>query len=310
MKTCPYLLHALSPLHAGTGQSVGAIDLPIARLRATGMPFVPASSLKGVLRAARGEGSGGAPPLSVPEVSAVFGPPTDADTSAHAGAVVVGDARLLSLPVRSFVGTFVWATSPLLLRFARRDLEGMAGLPATIPSVPGRAARVPAMPAGNAPAGATPSRAVHRSTAGPRVILEDLDLPVDADPVVRAWAEYLAPWVVGADSTVFVERFVVLDDETMTFLWETATQVDTRVRIDPATRTVAKGALWVEESLPAETVLVGLLAADRTRGGGPPLEPEEVLQLALPAPLALQVGGKATVGRGFCRLVPVREETQ
>ncbi|RMD58772.1 type III-B CRISPR module RAMP protein Cmr4, partial [Candidatus Parcubacteria bacterium] len=43
-------LHALSPLHAGTGQGVGAIDLPIAREKGTEIPIVPGSSLKGVLR--------------------------------------------------------------------------------------------------------------------------------------------------------------------------------------------------------------------------------------------------------------------
>ena len=41
---------------------------------------------------------------------------------AHAGALVVGDARLLALPVRSFKGTFAFVTSPLLLRLAKRDL--------------------------------------------------------------------------------------------------------------------------------------------------------------------------------------------
>ena len=30
-------LHALSALHAGTGQAVGAVDLPIARERASGL---------------------------------------------------------------------------------------------------------------------------------------------------------------------------------------------------------------------------------------------------------------------------------
>ncbi len=42
--------HALSPLHAGTGQGVGVIDLPIAREKATGLPFLPGSSVKGTLR--------------------------------------------------------------------------------------------------------------------------------------------------------------------------------------------------------------------------------------------------------------------
>jgi hypothetical protein len=44
------LLHALTPLHVGTGQAVANVDLPIAREKATGFPIVPASALKGVLR--------------------------------------------------------------------------------------------------------------------------------------------------------------------------------------------------------------------------------------------------------------------
>ena len=44
MKTLPFLLHALSPLHAGTGHAADVIDLPTARMKATGIPFVPGSS--------------------------------------------------------------------------------------------------------------------------------------------------------------------------------------------------------------------------------------------------------------------------
>ena len=50
MNTRIFHLHALSALHVGTGQSIGAIDLPIARSRATNLPLVPGSALKGVLR--------------------------------------------------------------------------------------------------------------------------------------------------------------------------------------------------------------------------------------------------------------------
>ena len=39
MKTRPYLLHALTPLHAGTGQSVGVIDLPGEALDAVAAEF-------------------------------------------------------------------------------------------------------------------------------------------------------------------------------------------------------------------------------------------------------------------------------
>ena len=280
MNTRPYLLHALSPLHAGTGHSADVIDLPTARMKATGIPFVPGSSIKGVLRDARGAADG----ARDPRLEAVFGPPTT-NASDHAGALVVGDARLLALPVRSFRGTFAWTTSPLLLALARRDLEAAPA----VPGVQGRGARV-----------APGSVCLHEG----RLYLEDLDLPAAEAPEAAPWAALLAP-LVSLDEDIFTKRFAVVDDETMTFLWETATQVDARVRIDASTRSVASGALWLEESLPPETLLVGLLAGDRSRKPGVEMKPEQVLEHALPGEQLLQLGGKATVGRGRCRIVPV-----
>jgi CRISPR-associated protein Cmr4 len=107
------------------------------------------------------------------------------------------------------------------------------------------------------------------------------------------------------EDDLFTHRFVVVDDDTMTFFWETATQVDARVRLDDATRTVAQGALWLEESLPPETLLIGLLAADRSRRPEMEMTPDAVLDFALPKEAILQFGGKATIGRGRCRIIPV-----
>lgn len=289
LETRPYLLHALSPLHAGTGQSVGVIDLPIARLRATNIPFVPGSSLKGVLR----ELHRSLPPA---EREALFGPLRKVsgqegdEALEHAGALVVGDARLVALPVRSFFGTFALVSSPLLLNLARRDLAGLERLPGPLERRAGPAAWVGP---GNVtvPAG-------HRT-----IFLEDLDLDArEEDPAVEAWARFLARALPQEEEELVRERFVVVDDETMDFLLETATQVDTRVRINPETGTVAEGALWKEESLPAETLLVGVLAAGPSLRRRTSLSPSEVLERALRGAATLQLGGKATVGRGRCRL--------
>jgi CRISPR-associated protein Cmr4 len=285
MKTRPFLVHALSPLHAGTGHAAGIIDLPIARMKATGIPFLPGSSIKGVLRDARRAVD--SDKVDSDKTEAVFGPSDD--PAAHAGALVVGDARLLALPVRSFRGTFVWTTSPLLLTLAKRDLA-KAELP--IPVVENRGARV-----------AQGSCCLHQG----RLYLEDLDLPAAPSEEATSWAQKLAPLASPRDD-IFSKRFAVVDDETMAFLWETATQVDARVRLDEKTRTVAPGALWLEESLPPETLLVGLLAADRSRRPGVAMTPDEVLDFALPKEQILQFGGKATTGRGRCRVLPIRPE--
>lgn len=292
----PFLLHALTPLHAGTGQSADIIDLPIARMRATGIPFVPGSSLKGVLRDACGVDNGGS--LDKPTVEAVFGPPTG-EADRHAGAIVVGDARLLCLPVRSFRGTFAFVTSPLLLHLAARDLPGVPAVPAVL----GTQAVVPAG-----------TRLCHKDGNVQRVWFEDVDLEAhESDQAVGAWADWLAARIVGDGqkdlSDAIRSRFAVVDDDTMTFLWETATQIDTRVAINDETRTVQDGALWIEESLPPETVLVGVVSADRRRDGqaGSPTDVLELMFRGLPESQSLQVGGKATVGRGVCRFLRCKE---
>jgi len=300
MESRPYLLQALSPLHAGTGQSVGVIDLPIARLRATNIPYVPGSSIKGVLREARRER------IPNPEWQALFGPQRfrsgpegdEPGKDDHAGALVVGDARLLAMPVRSFHGTFALVTSPLLLELARRDLAG-------VPGVPGRLARKEGAPF----AYVSTMKNVTVSEVRKRIFLEDLDLAVHVEPLVDAWAQVFTR-ALPETGAFMSERFVVVDDETMSFLMETATQVDTRVRIDHGTGTVATGQLWSEESLPAESLLLGVMGAAPSFFKDAPLSATQVLSRALQGRSVLQLGGKATVGRGRCVLATWAEAPQ
>ncbi|WP_428268692.1 type III-B CRISPR module RAMP protein Cmr4 [Haliangium sp.] len=298
MSSRPYLIQALSPLHAGTGQSVAAIDLPIARMRATATPFVPGSSVKGVLRHAR-RPADNADAAVKDRYAAVFGPTRSADGADgddasidHAGALMVGDARLLALPVRSFRGTYALATSPFLLHLAGRDLaaEPALGAPPAIPSLPtgDRVARV-----------GKQSWNLHKD----HVYLEELDLPAAAEPAVDRWADFIARALPGAEHALIEHRLCVVDDDTMTFLWETATQIDTRVRICSDRGIVAKGALWTEESLPPETLLVGLMTASVSLRKGVDMDSAAILDAAVPkGGEVLQFGGKATVGRGRCVL--------
>lgn len=277
MQSRAFLVHAISPVHAGTGRSADLIDLPIARMRATNIPIIPGSTIKGVLRDSRSE-------QHRERFLAVFGPDTD-NATAHAGALVVGDAVLLAMPVRSLRGTFAWVSSPLLLRLAQRDL----GWPLAVPVIEDTGALVTMV-----------DRCAYERT----VYLEDLDLPARPDTNVTEWARQLAA-LVSPGQDIFSIRFVVVDDETMSFLLETATQVDTRVRIQDDTGTVADGALWLEESLPAESLLLGLMAADKSRRAETPMSESDVLRFALAGECHVQLGGKATIGRGRCRLLPV-----
>ena len=77
-------VHALSRLHAGIGQGAGVIDLPIAREKATRLPFLPGSSLKGALRGLCSAQNG----KSEQECRQVFGPDARSHSEGGLGNVV------------------------------------------------------------------------------------------------------------------------------------------------------------------------------------------------------------------------------
>jgi CRISPR-associated protein Cmr4 len=281
-----YWLHALSPTHAGIGRGVGYIDLPIDRDRVTGWPVIRGSAFKGVWAdyyratdAARKQD---------PVLKAAFGI-ADGDNS-NSGALIPSDAKLVCLPVRSFRGTFAWCTSPLCLQMLRRTLalSNVLDPPAS-------------------PSTLADDVAHHAKDSvlleGAQIFLEDLDFKAQECATATAWAESISGWLFPTENDPwrmeFQKRFVVLPDTAFDFLCETGTEVQTRVRIEDETKTVADGALWTEESLPAETILAGIVQCDRVFGrNGEDVTPTGLLNRFAKDSLTLQIGGKATVGRG------------
>lgn len=275
-------IHALSPLHAGTGQGAGVIDLPIAREKATDLPYVPGSSLKGVLRDNCQDDK-----LRVK----IFGPET-ANASDHAGSAQIADARLLLLPIRSLLGTFAWVSSPYLLRRLAREAKdtGATGIPADVP--------IPAQEEGLI---AETGSAI---TAQDKVYIEDLDLLAKPDTTTSHWAIWLGQRVFPGHQTwqtMLAERLCIVHDDVLGFLLKTATEVTARIKLLDQAKTVQEGGLWYEEALPTETVLAGLVVATPVKKSN--TTTQEVFDLLDTfSGKTLQVGGKATVGRGLCTI--------
>jgi len=296
-----YWLHTISPTHVGTGQGVGYIDLPIHRDKVTGWPLIPASTFKGVW--ADHYGATEDKRRTDPKLRLAFGRASDQEVNAsNAGSLIPTDARLVCLPMRSFQGTFAWCTSPLALQMLRRDLNlaGIAKLPPEPPLPAEDEIRV------------TSKTGLEQSG---RVFLEDLDFSGKQCAAATAWAERLAAWVFADEQNkawrdLFIERFAVVPDSVFDFFTQTGTEVCARVRIDDDLKTVVSGQLWNEEALPAETILAGLITCDRvyTRESQGIGAGDLIREYATEA-LTLQMGGKATVGRGRVRCVftPGRE---
>ena len=291
MKTNIYYLHAISPLHVGVGQAVGVVDLPIMREKSTHLPIVPGTAFKGVLRDLfQGEDK-----EQKQLRQKLFGSDTvKTGEESQSGAVVLGDARLLLLPVRSFVGVFAYVTCPFVLKQYAADCRrsGQKALPA-IPTVAQDGAVM---------TGASVLK--HTSAAGQpeKAYLEDLDLTLTSG--ADEWAAHFQQaFFADKEDELLAERLLIVHDDTFVFLAETATEVRARIRINDATGVVVDGALWYEENLPAESVLWGIMGTTAVQAARQNEDDvlRELRHVVKPG-YVMQIGGKATVGRGLVRV--------
>jgi len=294
-------IHALTPMHPGTGQSVGSIDLPVQRERHTSWPLIPASTIKGILRdACRQNG------CDQEELFAVFGPDTN-EADKHAGCLEITDARLLAFPVRSLNGTFAWTTCAPMLERLQRD-QRLMGISTTSPiSKPE-----------NGQAICVPDTSLKADNS---IVLEEFDFTIEEKSIQPA---DLLKWVQDnafADQFAqnrFVKHLAILPEDSFNHFARHATEVSARIRLDPQTKTVVGGALFYQEFLPTETLFYALLIAhdscrpnqeDSNSSGAkkePLLRADKALQFvrdkcglndSFPT---LQIGGDATIGKGIC----------
>jgi CRISPR-associated protein Cmr4 len=292
-------LYTETPLHAGSGTSLGIVDLPIQRERTTGYPMIQASGLKGCLRDVVSD--------DPQKVEIVFGPDTRR-ASDHAGALSVGDARILLFPVRSLVGVFAWVTSQnVLARFKREAL--MAGL------------SVDWNPIGPTDDGSAFVADGSILKANGKMVLEEFAFTAQTHNEVKAIADWLKQNALPAGSEydywqdTLEKRLVILPENAFRDFVQLSTEVIARVRIDDTKKTVERGALWTEEHLPSETLLYATLFASKPRVQNPPSDLQDaaaVLNFVKNAVdgKRLQLGGDATVGRGIVKARVVEPQAQ
>ncbi|CDM67157.1 type III-B CRISPR module RAMP protein Cmr4 [Pyrinomonas methylaliphatogenes] len=303
-------LYTETLLHAGSGTSLGVVDLPIQRERTTGYPMIQASGLKGCLRDVMIQASGlkgclrDVADSNCQKVEIVFGPDTQR-ASDHAGALSVGDARILLFPVRSLMGVFAWVTSQnVLARFKREAM--MAGLSVDW-DPPGPPNDSTALIQGNL------------LVANGKIVLEEFAFTAQTDSRVEDIAKWLKENALPSDSEyaywrdTLEKRLVILPDNDFQYFVQFSTEVIARVRIDDTKKTVERGGLWTEEHLPSETLLYATLFASKPRVKDEELPDDwkqandragKILEFVKQAVdgKRLQLGGDATVGRGIVKV--------
>ncbi|HPS31138.1 MAG TPA: type III-B CRISPR module RAMP protein Cmr4 [bacterium] len=316
-KAVPFFIHTISPLHAGSGSDLGIVDLPIQRERHTSFPRIEGSSLKGAMREKFSELLKGTcnkdcecvyqekyqddesykklvkkfdrfkdnPKEYCRAIQLTFGPESD-NGDDGAGALGFADARILLFPVKSAKGVFAWITCPRVLKQFETDMN--------IAEKDNCSLNVPEVHEGKciAPSGLT---------VGGKIILEEYAFEIENNNFGAIVTEISKFYNISG----LAEKLVILSDDDFKDFVNLSTEVATRIRINPDTGTVAKGALFTEEYLPAETVLYSMaLAHDVFRNNNIEIKTAENVIGFFKAGHSeyMQIGGNTTIGKGIVKI--------
>ncbi|MCC7211881.1 MAG: type III-B CRISPR module RAMP protein Cmr4 [Candidatus Brocadia sp.] len=266
-----FTMYTLTPLHAGAGDTAGAIDLPVQREKHTEYPAVFSSAMKGSLRCFF-ERNGS----SETDINTIFGTEGNDQRDSVSGKVVFTDAKILFFPVRSSEGVFKWITCPFVIERLRRDLQ-FIGISKNETVASNTAFRNPAYT--------------------DKVILEDFPVTVsDSSKSSSALLEFLksiaVPYFFTED--ILRQRLIIVTDDIFKTLVTTATQIIARNVLDNNTK--KSGNLWYEEVVPADAVFYTIMKPAYRESNG--------VMSALNNGIAgqiLQIGGNETIGYGFVK---------
>ncbi|MGG4212167.1 type III-B CRISPR module RAMP protein Cmr4 [Paenibacillus sp. FSL L8-0638] len=316
----PFLLHAITSVHAGSGSEIGNVDLPIQREKHTAYPKVESSSLKGSLRQNIAS-SVGNDPVAHADFSVVFGSaPKDTDSNESvASALSFLDARILLFPVKSLKGTFAWITCPHVLQRFNREMTLLNPISADKLGHLLLEVGEPGTVSGSALV------AHHKEKNGDEeklIVLEEYTFKVRQSDKAEQLARKLEDWVLENETPIGItERLVILSDDEFANFVKLSTEVNARIRVEDNGQ--VDGGLWYEENVPPETIfysaiLIGQVRAPQksskaSRDGNNDMNRSE-LKSAQDVqnyvnehfPTVFQLGGSNTIGRGIMRNIWIK----
>jgi len=281
-------LYAISPVHAGSGASTGAVDLPIQRERHTNWPHIQASGVKGAMRAHFRETVQETyrPECINKTEDLIFGTEeylSEAEAGKKKescpGAITVSDAKLLAFPVRSNIAPFVWVTCPAVLARLDRDLAMMG--------------RMSEIALSTCKVSKDEAICLAGEIKEQKVLLEDAVVKVKSETVQLVFLK---------DNFGEIERLLLISDEMYDYCVTTCTEVQTQIKIDEKTGTAQAGALRYEELLPADAVLYTVVAF-HAAGLQNEMQVDAVAKTVKDSIRDfMQIGGDVTLGRGICKI--------
>jgi len=286
--------YAVSPIHAGSGASTSAVDLPIQRERHTNWPHIQATGVKGAFRAHFRDFVGQNEDKQL--INLVFGSDEqdnwDKKIDNLPGAMSVSDARLLAFPMRSNIAPFVWVTCPSVLKRLKTDLEYIS--------------------------------------PGEEMTIDKKD--IQGDNAVSIGSDNISGQVILEDAVVNViekiedvffkntfselKNLLLISDEMFDYAVSYCTEIQTNIKIDSKTGTAKDGALRYQEFLPADSVLYSIVHYSGRNVSEIKDDKQSDLKKLVEEMQAekiktfvedtvkdfIQIGGDETLGKGICKI--------
>ena len=294
----PLFLICETPLHAGSGDDLGIVDLPIQRERHTSFPKIEGSSLKGAIREVFENKLG----RSSAQIKSAFGPEATG-SSGFAGALGFSDARLLLFPVKSMKGVFAWVTCPKVLNQFKRDME-LSGIVFPNEII--------------APEYSTCTGSnLFIKNGSDKVVLEEYTYSISkqSNTECNALATWLKTNVFSNSLSYWQDKvgkdIIVLPDDEFKDFVNLSTEVITRIAINNETGTVKDTGLFTEEYLPSESLMYSLIMSSDDHS--PKVSGKSTFADANAITTffknthdtnlksVFQIGGSATLGKGIVR---------
>ncbi len=286
--------YAVSPIHAGSGASTSAVDLPIQRERHTNYPHIQASGVKGAFRAHFRDFADKKNDNQL--INLIFGSDEqdgwDKNIDNLPGAMSVSDARLLAFPMRSNIAPFVWVTCPSVLKRLKTDMKYIS--------------------------------------LGEEMTIHEQD--IQEDNAVSIGSDNISGQIVLEDAVVNVfneieddffkntlselKRLLLISDEMFDYAVSYCTEIQTNIKINSKTGTAEDGALRYQEFLPADSVLYAIVHYSGRNASEIKDDQQSELKKLVEGMQAekiktfvedtvkdfIQIGGDETLGKGICKL--------
>lgn len=271
-------LYTITQVHAGKGFDSGVVDLPIQREISTGFPVI--SGIKGALRNE----------IKWPDDTEknIFGaaPKSKEDIS---GSIAFSEAKIFLFPLRSIEKVFVWITCPLVLsRLSTAfKLTGNEEIPQLIEAILGK----------------YKENKEYSSFDSSSLNIEEYTITTEFMEELNKLIKKLSaisPETYLKDK--MENNVVLLSDKDFTFFMKNATEVMARIRINKDTGTADKRALWYEEYLPQDSVMYFITKELTNNNCSKTFEDTA-------DKMFLNLGGKASIGKGFVYLKIYKEST-